>query len=324
MVVVTIHSDFGVQENKISRITTLVLDKTGTLTTGKPRVVSAWWNPDSPEAADVIYSLELRSEHPLSDAVVSCLDGIARQRSVRSFENIPGMGVRGEVDGTFYHAGNRALVAEVLGDVPVPDERASIFLFSEAGILAALVVQDTVKETSAETVRALSGRGIRVVMLTGDNEAAAVSVATETGISEYRSGTLPQEKAAYIKSLQGQGEVVAMAGDGINDSAALATADLGIAMGKGSDIAIDTAMVTIVSSDLGKIPALVSLSRRTVRIIKENLFWAFFYNLLAIPVAAGALYPLTGFLLDPMIAAACMALSSVCVVTNSLRLARTR
>ena len=307
-----------------SRITTLVLDKTGTLTTGKPRVVSAWWNPDSPEAADVIYSLELRSEHPLSDAVVSCLDGIARQRSVRSFENIPGMGVRGEVDGTFYHAGNRALVAEVLGDVPVPDERASIFLFSEAGILAALVVQDTVKETSADTVRALSGRGIRVVMLTGDNEAAAVSVATETGISEYRSGTLPQEKAAYIKSLQGQGEVVAMAGDGINDSAALATADLGIAMGKGSDIAIDTAMVTIVSSDLGKIPALVSLSRRTVRIIKENLFWAFFYNLLAVPVAAGALYPLTGFLLDPMIAAACMALSSVCVVTNSLRLARTR
>ena len=148
----------------------------------------------------------------------------------------------------------------------------------------------------------------------------AASVASEAGITDYRSGVLPSDKALYVKSLQEKGEVVAMAGDGINDSAALATADLGIAMGKGSDIAIDTSMVTIVASDLGKIPSLISLSKRTVRIIRENLFWAFFYNLMAVPIAAGALYPVCGFLLSPMIAAACMALSSICVVTNSLRL----
>jgi Cu2+-exporting ATPase len=147
-------------------------------------------------------------------------------------------------------------------------------------------------------------------------------VAEEAGIRNYQSGVLPADKALYVKLLQGKGEVVAMAGDGINDSAALAAADLGLAMGKGSDIAIDASMVTIVSSDLGKIPALIGLSRRTVRIIRQNLFWAFFYNLLAVPIAAGALYPLTGFLLSPMIAAACMALSSICVVTNSLRLTR--
>ena len=304
-----------------SKVTAVVLDKTGTVTTGRPEVVSAWWNPEfSADAKSILYSLELRSEHPLAEAVVTALAEEARHLSVRGFENIPGRGVKGEIDGITYYAGGRTLLREVLPDAAMPDEGASVMLFSEAGLLASLVVADAVKPSSEEAVRTLSGMGIRVVMLTGDNEKTASAVAQEAGIQEYRSGVLPADKARYVKSLQERGEVVAMAGDGINDSAALATADLGIAMGKGSDIAIDTSMATIVSSDLGKIPSLISLSKRTVRIIKENLFWAFFYNLLAVPIAAGVLYPVCGFLLSPMIAAACMALSSICVVSNSLRL----
>ena len=306
-----------------SKVTTVVLDKTGTVTTGRPKVVSAWWNPEfSADAKSILYSLELRSKHPLAEAVTDALGDIARHLSVYEFENIPGRGVKGEIDGITYYAGGRTLLGEVLPGVSAPDKGASVLLFSEAGLLASLVVADAVKPSSTEAVRSLSRSGIRVVMLTGDNETAAAAVAAEAGIPEYRAGVLPADKALYVKDLQARGEVVAMAGDGINDSAALSTADVSIAMGKGSDIAIDSSMVTIVASDLGKIPALVSLSKRTVRIIKENLFWAFFYNLLAIPVAAGALYSFTGFLLDPMVAAGCMALSSICVVTNSLRLVR--
>ena len=304
-----------------SKVTTVVLDKTGTVTTGRPEVVSSWWNPDfSADAKSILYSLELRSEHPLAEAVVAALSEDARHLSVRGFENIPGRGVKGEIEGITYYAGGRTLLREVLPGVSAPDEGASVMLFSEAGLLASLVVADAVKPSSAEAVKVLSGMGVRVVMLTGDNDTTASAVAAEAGIPEYHSGVLPADKALYVQSLQERGEVVAMVGDGINDSAALATANLGIAMGKGSDIAIDSSMVTIVSSDLGKIPSLFSLSKRTVRIIKENLFWAFFYNLLAVPIAAGVLYPLCGFLLSPMIAAACMALSSICVVTNSLRL----
>lgn len=305
-----------------SKVTVVVLDKTGTLTTGTPRVESAWWNPDCPDAESILYSLELRSKHPLSEGVVSHLRDRARQLTVRGFENIPGKGVKGEVGGRICYAGNRTLLSEVLPEAEVPDARASVILFSEDRVMGSLVVSDMVKESSAGAVGKLARRGIRVVMLTGDNEAAASEVASRTGITEYRSGVLPGDKVKYVKELQERGEVVAMAGDGINDSAALATADLSIAMGHGSDIAIDSSMVTIVSSDLVKVSDLMRLSSRTVRIIRENLFWAFFYNLLAVPIAAGVLYPLCGFLLNPMLAAACMALSSVCVVINSLRLTR--
>ncbi len=307
-----------------SKVTTVILDKTGTVTTGTPRVVSSWWHPAPgiDDAPSILYSLELRSGHPLAEAIVAELRDRAHQLTVRGFENLPGRGVKGTVEGIEYYAGGRTLLEAVLPGESIPDERASVFLFSEAGILAYFVVADTVKPSSVEAVRALAEQGIRVEMLTGDNAASAAAVAEEAGIRNYQSGVLPADKALYVKLLQGKGEVVAMAGDGINDSAALAAADLGLAMGKGSDIAIDASMVTIVSSDLGKIPALIGLSRRTVRIIRQNLFWAFFYNLLAVPIAAGALYPLTGFLLSPMIAAACMALSSICVVTNSLRLTR--
>lgn len=188
--------------------------------------------------------------------------------------------------------------------------------------LAEFAITDKVKESSAEAVARLRCLGVETVMLTGDNEASARKVAGKVGIGRVEAGMLPGDKAIFIKRLQERGHRVAMVGDGINDSAALAQADLGVAMGRGSDIAIDTAMVTVVSSDLMKLPQVIALSRRTVKVIRQNLFWAFFYNVLAVPVAAGVLYPVNGFLLNPMVAAACMALSSVCVVTNSLRLRR--
>ena len=193
-------------------------------------------------------------------------------------------------------------------------------LFDQAKVYAVLALSDDLKDTSVQAVKALQADGIEIHMLTGDNEVAARHIAEVTGIQHVKANVLPQDKADYVRQLQAAGKRVAMVGDGINDSAALAQADLGIAMGQGSDIAIDTAQVTIVSSDLSKLRDLVRLSRRTTAVIRENLFWAFIYNLLAVPVAAGILYPFTGFLLNPMVAAACMALSSVCVVSNSLRL----
>ena len=183
-----------------------------------------------------------------------------------------------------------------------------------------MAVTDRIKPTSAEAVAKLREMGIHTVMLTGDNESSAAAVARQAGITEFRAGVLPQDKALFVKELQAAGHKVAMAGDGINDSAALAQADLSIAMGTGSDIAIDTAMITILSSDLMKIPEAVRLSQLTVKTIRENLFWAFIYNIIAIPIAAGVLYPVNGFLLNPMIGGAAMALSSVSVVSNSLRL----
>ena len=253
---------------------------------------------------------------------------------VEGFEAILGKGLCGTVRGTRFYVGNLELLHEVLGRVPEstnPMVADSIGPWMDAGytvtllfdgvkVYAVLALADELKETSVQAVKALQTQGVEIHMLTGDNEVAARHVAESAGIGHVRAHVLPQDKAAYIKALQESGKRVAMVGDGINDSAALAQADLGIAMGQGSDIAIDTAQVTIVSSDLSKLSGLVRLSKRTVTIIRENLFWAFIYNLAAVPLAAGVLYPVNGFLLNPMVAAACMALSSVCVVTNSLRL----
>ncbi|MBR6933121.1 MAG: HAD-IC family P-type ATPase, partial [Bacteroidales bacterium] len=237
--------------------------------------------------------------------------------------------------GRTYYAGNRKLLEEVLPE-GIPGETSPLvteavrtwsdegytitILFDREKVYAVLALADDLKESSVLAVRSLQDSGLEVHMLTGDNEVAAAKIARETGIRTVRANVLPEDKVSYIKALQDSGRKVAMVGDGINDSAALAQADLGVAMGEGSDIAIDSAMATIVSSDLYKISDLLRLSRKTVGIIRENLFWAFFYNLLAVPLAAGVLYPWTGWLLNPMIAAACMALSSVCVVLNSLRL----
>ena len=200
------------------------------------------------------------------------------------------------------------------------EARTVVWFADQDRSLAVLAVTDRIKPTSAAAVARLRDRGIRTVMLTGDNEASAAAVARQTGIDEFRAGVLPQDKAMYVKQLQAEGHRVAMVGDGINDSAALAQADLSIAMGGGSDIAINAAMITVLSSDLMRVPEAVRLSQLTVRTIRENLFWAFIYNIIAVPVAAGILYPVNGFLLNPMIGGAAMALSSVSVVTNSLRL----
>ncbi len=323
------------------KVNAVVMDKTGTLTEGKPSVVESVWDPlittedDSRELnlKDVLFSLEHRSDHPLALAVCESLRG-CEVLPVEDFEAILGKGIVGTVEGTRFYVGNLDLLREVLGDIPEasnPMVADSIgpwmdagytvtLLFDKVKVYAVLALSDHLKDTSVQAVKALAAQGIDIHMLTGDNEVAARHIAFVAGIPNVKAHVLPQDKAEYVKQLQASGKRVAMVGDGINDSAALAQADLGIAMGHGSDIAIDTAQVTIVSSDLSKIGELIRLSRRTVGIIRENLFWAFFYNLLAVPVAAGVLYPFTGFLLNPMVAAACMALSSVCVVTNSLRL----
>ena len=323
------------------KVDAVVMDKTGTLTEGKPSVVESVWDPvitteDDPSALnlrDVLYSLERRTDHPLALAVCDSLRG-CEDLPVEDFEAVPGKGIAGTVRGVRYYVGNLELLREVLGDVPEatnPMVAESIgpwmdagstvtLLFDKVKVHAALALSDDLKDTSVQAVKELLAQGIDIHMLTGDNEAAARHIASATGIAHVKAHVLPQDKAVYVKQLQDAGKRVAMVGDGINDSAALAQADLGIAMGHGSDIAIDAAQVTIVSSDLSKIGELIRLSRRTVAVIRENLFWAFFYNLLAVPVAAGILYPFTGFLLNPMLAAACMALSSVCVVSNSLRL----
>ena len=323
------------------KIDAMVMDKTGTLTEGKPSVVESVWDPvitteNDPAKLnyrDVLYSLERRSDHPLALAVCESLRG-CEDLPVEDFEAILGKGICGTVRDRRFYVGNMDLLKETLGDIPEatnPMVSESLgpwtdagytvtLLFDKVKVYAVLALSDDLKDTSVQAVKALQAKGIEIHMLTGDNEVAAHRVADAAGILHVSAHVLPEDKAGYVKQLQSSGKRVAMVGDGINDSAALAQADLGIAMGQGSDIAIDTAQVTIVSSDLSKLRDLIRLSKRTVTVIRENLFWAFIYHRLAVPVAAGILYPFTGFLLNPMVAAACMALSSVCVVSNSLRL----
>jgi len=313
------------------KIDTVVLDKTGTVTEGKPVVGDLIWATQTAAHENIFYSLEKLSEHPLAEAVVRHLQN-ARDVSIDNFESITGKGVKGESDGKTYYAGNRKLLEEnrITVSRSLSDEAArlaadaqTVIWFADSeNALAIAGITDQIKQSSIQAVSELQAAGIEVYMLTGDNEATAQEIARKAGILHYRAGMLPQDKAAFIGSLQKNGRKVAMAGDGINDSAALAQADLSIAMGGGSDIAMDVAKMTIISSDLTKIPEALKLSRLTVRTIRQNLFWAFIYNIIGVPVAAGVLYPVNGFLLNPMIAGAAMAFSSVSVVTNSLRLKR--
>ena len=313
------------------KIDTVVLDKTGTVTEGKPVVGDLIWATQTAAHENIFYSLEKLSEHPLAEAVVRHLQN-ARDVSIDNFESITGRGVKGESDGKTYYAGNRKLLEEnrITVSRSLSDEAArlaadaqTVIWFADSeNALAIAGITDQIKQSSIQAVSELQAAGIEVYMLTGDNEATAQEIARKAGILHYRAGMLPQDKAAFIGSLQKNGRKVAMAGDGINDSAALAQADLSIAMGSGSDIAMDVAKMTIISSDLTKIPEALKLSRLTVRTIRQNLFWAFIYNIIGVPVAAGVLYPVNGFLLNPMIAGAAMAFSSVSVVTNSLRLKR--
>ncbi len=311
------------------KVNAVVLDKTGTLTLGKPVVTDEFWAYEDSRLKQILFSIEKLSEHPLAGAVVNHLSS-HQPLTVADFETIPGKGVRAMVEGETWFVGNQTL----LGEHKIPcdgkvSEKASlwgheaktvIWFASQKKTIAVLAIADPIKETSRGAVEALQNAGIEVYMLTGDHETTAKAIATQAGINHFKAGVLPAEKADFVKALQEQGKIVAMVGDGINDSTALAQADVSMAMGKGSDIAMDVAAMTIISSDLGKIPEAIRLSKATVRTIRENLFWAFFYNLIAIPVAAGILYPINGFLLNPMIAGAAMALSSVSVVSNSLRL----
>ncbi len=313
------------------KIDTVVLDKTGTVTEGKPVVSDLIWNDRTENAESIFYSLEKLSEHPLAEAIAGYFKD-ARFTEIEHFDSITGKGVKGQAGGKTYYAGNRKLLEENrIGINPTLSAEAArltaeaqtvIWFADDTAALAIAAVTDQIKPTSIQAVAELRAAGIEVYMLTGDNEATAGEIARQAGIPHYKAGVLPQDKASFISQLQKEGKKVAMVGDGINDSAALAQADLSIAMGGGSDIAMDVAKMTIISSDLTKVPEALKLSRLTVRTIRQNLFWAFIYNLIGVPIAAGILYPVNGFLLNPMIAGAAMAFSSVSVVSNSLRLKR--
>ncbi len=313
------------------RVTTVVLDKTGTITQGQPVVTDFTWvidHPDQDHLRQVLLSLEAQSEHPLAEAVVKYLKGAGvTSLTLDSFESLTGRGVKGTVNGLTYFVGNKRLITEMSSpkrDRGRPSDISAaqtiIYFSDEHQLLATLFIADPIKPSSAAAIKTLQERGIDVHLLTGDNPGTAKAVADSVGISQFLAEALPSDKAEYIKRLQAQGEVVAMVGDGINDAQALAQADVSMAMGKGSDIAMDVAKMTLLTSDLNSVPSALQLSKKTVRIIHQNLFWAFVYNLIGIPIAAGILYPAFGFLLNPMMAGAAMALSSVSVVTNSLRL----
>lgn len=312
------------------KVNTIVLDKTGTLTEGRPTVTDISNPLLQAPLGDVLFTLESASEHPLAQAIVQ--HQTRQLLPMEEFESLTGLGVRGKINGTYYYAGNRRLLeTHHLTVSPALTEEAArlsqeaktvIWLADSQQALGLVAIADRIKPTSKEAVRQLQEMGISTYMLTGDNPETAQRIAAQCGITHFQAEVLPQQKAQFIKDLQKEGKIVAMVGDGINDSAALAQADLSIAMGKGSDIAMDVAKMTLISSDLNKITDAIRLSQATVRTIRENLFWAFIYNLIGIPVAAGILYPINGFLLNPMIAGAAMAMSSVSVVSNSLRLKR--
>ncbi len=307
----------------------VVLDKTGTITAGKPQVTDIEWSDQNDHARQILYSIESQSEHPLATAVVQYFDTLT-PLPVTDFESITGKGAIGRVNDQVYLVGTIKLLQE--RNISIPEalkQKASVwsgdaktvFWFAdEQRALAVLAVADTIKETSIEAIRQMKTLGIDVYMLTGDQESTARAIAEKTGIVQYKAEVMPEQKSAFVKQLQAEGKIVAMVGDGINDSAALAQADVSIAMGHGSDIAMDVAKMTIISSDLVKIPLAIRLSKQTVTTIRQNLFWAFIYNIIGIPIAAGILFPFNGFLLNPMIAGAAMALSSISVVSNSLRL----
>jgi len=312
-------------------IDTLIIDKTGTITRGKPEITDQIWGSKNPELVSILYSIEKHSEHPLSAAVIlSVIRENPEELEIDEFEMIPGRGVVADYTGKKYLVGNRELINE--HSIYIPEVFATkIFSWEETGstiiyyadsqsVLAVFSISDKPKETSKSAIDSLKKEGLQVIMLTGDNESSAKHIAGLVGIENYEANMLPADKENYIRELQTNGFKVAMAGDGINDSAALARADVSIAMGSGTDIAMESADITLIRSDLNAISGAIRLSGATIRVINQNLFWAFIYNIIAIPIAAGLLYPINGFLLNPMIAGAAMAMSSVSVVSNSLRL----
>lgn len=316
----------------LCKVDTVVLDKTGTLTEGVPVVTDSYWiSDDNIRYLDVLYTAEQKSEHPLASAILCWLEEFgAKVCEAENFESLTGRGVRIQVEGVTYWVGSQGLLDIFQAGIPEKvrkqigqwqeDGQSVVFYGQETRLLAVLAISDRIKPTSAEAVKELKKQGIEVHLLTGDGVRTAERVAATLDIGYYKAEVMPNDKEEYIISLQQQGKKVAMVGDGINDSQALARADVSIAMGKGTDIAMDVAMVTLITSDLLLLPGAIRLSKQTVRLIYQNLFWAFIYNVIGIPLAAGVLFPINGLLLNPMLASAAMAFSSVSVVLNSLRL----
>jgi Cu+-exporting ATPase len=318
----------------VHRVKTVIFDKTGTLTQGKPEVTDVAASDGFKEEQVLSWaaSVEKGSEHPLGEAIVHAAKEKGLQLSaVEAFEAIPGQGVKARIDGQQLLLGNLRLMEENGVQVDGLRDRAErlagegktpMIVALDGRAAGVVAVADTLKPNTLEAVEALHRMGLEVIMITGDNERTAKAVASQVGIDRVLAEVLPWEKSQQVKKLQEEGKVVAMVGDGINDAPALAQADVGIAIGTGTDVAMESSDITLITGDLRAVIAAIQLSRRTIRTIKQNLFWAFIYNILGIPIAAGILYPFWGILLNPMIASAAMAMSSVSVVSNSLRLKR--
>jgi Cu2+-exporting ATPase len=310
-------------------ITDIILDKTGTITEGKPEVTRFELFNEFPSLKGIIKGMESYSEHPLADAVCRYLETTEKEK-IDAFESITGKGIIAKYDSMVYFIGKEDFIKEqgilftesqkLTISESLKKGTTTIFVSNSEELLALISITDKIKEGSKHAIEQLQKQGIEVHMLSGDNEQTAEVVAKETGILHFKGNCLPEDKGEYLKALQNNGKVVGMVGDGINDSISLAAANVGIAMGSGADIALEVAKMAIISNDLRKIPEALRLSEKTVATIKQNLFWAFIYNLIGIPLAAGILYPVNGFIMNPMIAGGAMAFSSVSVVLNSLRL----
>jgi len=311
----------------------LILDKTGTITEGRPSVTDVIWFDKSSEKnlAPILLGLESQSEHPLANAMVNYLSAQGTTPiSTDTFESITGMGAQASLGNNTYFAGNEKLMR--FNSIAIPSAiaqqatqlkstgKTAIFFSSSEKIEAIFAITDSIKKNAKQAISDIQNLGITVYMLTGDNEQTAKIIADQVGIKNIKANLMPSDKGYFVKELQEQGHIVTMVGDGINDSHALAQADVGIAMGSGTDIAMDSAGITLMSSDIHQLSKAMKLSKETMKTIRQNLFWAFIYNLVAIPIAAGVLYPFNGFLLNPMIAGAAMSMSSISVLLNSLRL----
>ena len=315
---------------KLHKVNTVVVDKTGTITKGKPTLtdIENLSNLENQELISILAALENKSEHPIAHAIVN----FAKEKGIKfeevlNFENIQGKGLKGSINGVEYFVGN----AKLVNDLGISFDVLKLNKFTQQGktpvivatkekVLGFVMVSDEIKTESVEAIKNLHALGIRVVMLTGDDEKAARHIASLVGIDEVIAHVLPQDKLLKIKELQSQGQIVAMAGDGVNDAPALAQADIGIAMGTGTDVAIESAGITLLGGDMSKLVKAIKLSKITMRGIKQNLFWAFVYNIIGIPLAAGLFYPIFGWVLNPVFAGFAMAASSVSVVLNSLRI----
>ena len=313
---------------KLNKIDTIIFDKTGTLTEGKPKVESIEYIEKEEYIDSIFYSLELSSQHPLANAIASYFESRKTvKQEVKSFKNIDGKGINGIVNGEKYYIGKPKYIEDIVHEIDsnliAKYEnlgKTVILLSNSKKLMAIAVISDRIKEESQKVINNLHSMNIETVMITGDNKYVAKDIAQSLNIDKYYADILPDEKASFVKEYQSKGRKVAMIGDGINDAPALALSDVSIAMSTGTDIAMSTADITLLSGNLNKIPTAFKISKGTINTIKQNLFWAFIYNLICVPIAAGLFYPITGLLLNPIFAGLAMALSSVSVVTNSLRL----